>query len=278
MMTMPTLLPLTEHLGYEVQGIDPSQPLAPGVQQFLRGALATRGLLLFRKQNLDEARQIAFANVFGRISRQGPLQGILDDATYVSNTRKEGTFGDVELHFHSDQAYFEFPMKAIMLYGIEVTSAGGETLFSSAVSACNAMGDDLLKRLEGRRVLNKFEYGRISLPKDMHDRLSDTVQEAWHPVIARHADSGQRIHMVNVDHSKQIDGLGPEESKRLIDEINGLMTRPEAMYRHRWSEGDLVIWDNTLLHHARSAFASSERRTLRRCAIGHEQEIPYSAA
>ncbi|WP_144636644.1 TauD/TfdA dioxygenase family protein [Bordetella genomosp. 13] len=275
---IPTLTPLTDHLGYEVQGIDISMPLAPRLRELLRGALATRGLLLFRGQELDEAQQIAFGRVFGELARQGPLQGISNDVTYVSNARKDGTFGDVELSFHSDQAYFEFPMKAILLYGVEVPSAGGETLFSSTVVACNAMDEDLIAQLRDRKVRNRFEYGRISLPHHLHQRLADQVQEHWHPVVATHVDSGQRIHMVNVDHSMQLEGVDEGVSQEIIRKVNAVMTRPEVIYRHRWSVGDLIVWDNTLLHHARTPFSSSERRTLRRCVIGHENEVPYTAA
>lgn len=277
MNKLPTLIPLSDALGYEVQGVDTSRPLAPRMQELLRGALATRGLLLFRDQNLTEDQQISFACVFGKISRQGPLQGISSDATYVSNVRKDGAFGDVELHFHSDQAYFEFPMKAIMLYGIEVPTAGGETLFSSAAAARAAMSPDMLQRIGNQRVQNRFDYGRIVLNDEHHNRLASHAEEFWHPVLAIHADSGLPIHMVNQDHSKRFDTSTAEESEQLIAAINDLMMRPEQGYRHRWSKGDLVIWDNTLLHHARTPFAASERRTLRRCAIGHENEVPYAA-
>jgi alpha-ketoglutarate-dependent taurine dioxygenase len=274
--SIPTLAPLTDHLGYEVRGIDASLPLAPGMKELLRGALATRGLLLFREQTLDEAQQIAFARVFGHISRQGPIQAMSKDATYVSNVRADGTFGDVELHFHSDQAYFEFPMKAIMLYGIEVPERGGETLFASTAAARAAMGEELLARLRSQRVLNRLDYSRVAVANEkLRSMLSSFVAETWHPVLTTHADSGIPIHMVNQDHSARFDNASTEETAALLKEIGAIMTDPQRVYRHRWSKGDLIVWDNTLLHHGRTPFASTERRTLRRCAIGHDQEVAF---
>ena len=41
---------------------------------------------------------------------------------------------------------------------------------------------------------------------------------------------------------------------------------------HRWRVGDLVIWDNHAVQHARPAVGDDER-TLRRVAIGPEQDL-----
>lgn len=276
---IPTLTALTDHLGYVVHGIDVSQPLATGVQELLRGALATRGLLLFRGQQLDEPGQIAFANVFGKTCRQGPIQATAPDATYVSNVREDGLFGDVELHFHSDQAYFEFPMKVIMLYGMEVPEQGGETLFTSTAAARAAMNPELLERLRGRRVLNRLDYGRVKVTnQDLRSTVETQVMEAWHPVLTVHEGSGLPIHMANQDHSKQLDGASSEETKEILAAIDDVMTRSDMVYRHRWTQGDLLVWDNTMLHHARTPFVKSARRTLRRSAIGHERETPFVAS
>ena len=45
---VPTLTPLTPHLGYQVDGVDLTAPLSGATKQLLTSAMATRGLLLFR--------------------------------------------------------------------------------------------------------------------------------------------------------------------------------------------------------------------------------------
>ncbi|MGE4240983.1 TauD/TfdA dioxygenase family protein [Ramlibacter sp.] len=272
-----TLVPLHPCLGYEVQGVDASKPLAPGVRELLRGAMATRGLLLLRGQQIDEPQQVAFAKTFGRISKQGPIQSISPDATYVSNVRADGAFGDVELHFHSDQMYFEHPLKAIMLYGIEVPAEGGETFFSNSAHVVERMPAALRSRLEGRNVVARLDYGALSYGAALKEQVKAQVAQARHPALAVHEDSGEVIHMMSPDTTKEIEGYGDAESKALIDELSALVADDAVVYRHTWREGDLLVWDNTLLQHARSKFQPSARRTLRRCAIASDHE-PVAAA
>lgn len=269
---LPTLVPLSPHLGYEVQGVDLAVSLAPGLRELLRGAMATRGLLVFRGQRLDEAQQLTFARAFGRISKQGPIQRSSPDVTYVSNVRPDGAFGEGELAFHSDQTYFEYPMKAIMLYGIEVPNEGGETLFSSSAVVAERMPADLRERLAGRKALARLDYGALHYGAQKRHEVEGLVAEARHPAIAVHEASQQTIHMISPDTTKEIEGYSAEEAKELIERVSRIVASDELVYRHRWRAGDLVVWDNTLLQHARSPFESSARRTLRRCAIAHERE------
>ena len=275
---IPTLTPLHPYLGYSVAGIDASRPLAPGVRELLRGAMATRGLLVLRDQALDEAQQVAFARVFGPISKQGPIQSISPDATYVSNVRADGAFGDVELNFHSDQMYFEHPMKAIMLYGIEIPEEGGDTLFSNSSEVVRRMSPALRARIAGRSVLSRLDYGRLNYGAKLKQAAHAGVLEARHRAIGIHGASGQEIHMISPDTSEEIDGCSAEDSAALIAEVAALVATPELIYRHQWKTGDLLVWDNTLLQHARTPFASTARRTLRRCAIAQVPEPVLEAA
>ncbi|MFL2669601.1 MAG: TauD/TfdA family dioxygenase [Alphaproteobacteria bacterium] len=41
----------------------------------------------------------------------------------------------------------------------------------------------------------------------------------------------------------------------------------EFIYQHEWQIGDLVMWDNRCLNHARTDFPREERRLLRRNVI-----------
>ena len=65
------------------------------------------------------------------------------------------------------------------------------------------------------------------------------------------------------------EGVSREEGTRLMDELSRAAEAIEDghTYVHQWRPGDLVLWDNRMLHHARLPFDSSEPRTLRRSAI-----------
>jgi taurine dioxygenase len=50
------------------------------------------------------------------------------------------------------------------------------------------------------------------------------------------------------------------------------MTRPDFIWEHEWRVGDLIMWDNRCVAHARGSFDPTERRLLRRITV--KGEIP----
>ena len=50
---------------------------------------------------------------------------------------------------------------------------------------------------------------------------------------------------------------------------------PAYVYEHRWSEGDLILWDNRALQHARDALDPNAPRTLRRVSVGGTSVIEF---
>ncbi|MCH8138554.1 MAG: TauD/TfdA family dioxygenase, partial [Proteobacteria bacterium] len=43
--------------------------------------------------------------------------------------------------------------------------------------------------------------------------------------------------------------------------------KPEVIFEHAWTPGDLVMWDDRCTNHARTHFAETERRQLRRTTV-----------
>jgi alpha-ketoglutarate-dependent taurine dioxygenase len=66
-------------------------------------------------------------------------------------------------------------------------------------------------------------------------------------------------------------GLDPDESRALLDDLLARATRRERVYRHEWSVGDTVIWDNRgVLHRAVPYDPASPREMLRTTVLGDE--------
>jgi alpha-ketoglutarate-dependent taurine dioxygenase len=263
---------LSPELGLAIEGVDVSQALPDELIAELRRLLHTHGLLLFRHQHLDDGQQARLARYFGRFSRQGPVQKTSSDITYVSNTRTDGTFGKGELLFHSDQCYYPYPMKAIMLYGVEVAQRGGHTLFTHTGRVLDRLSPATVDLLKSSQVRHQFHYGDVDYGQGVDAKVEKITVSHVHPAIAQHPWSDQRIVMISQATATDIVGLAQERSRAVIDEVNQALSDPAFVYEHHWAEGDLVIWDNLLLQHARPDFDPSERRTLRRCALAHELE------
>ena len=69
-------------------------------------------------------------------------------------------------------------------------------------------------------------------------------------------------------HASHIEGMPLEEGRALLKAVLDHVTRPEFRYRHRWREGDLVIWDNRcVLHRATPFDAGRHRRLMQRTTV-----------
>jgi alpha-ketoglutarate-dependent taurine dioxygenase len=89
------------------------------------------------------------------------------------------------------------------------------------------------------------------------------------PVVWSHRD-GRRSLVIGASCDHVI-GLEPGESRAMLDDLLARATRPERVYRHEWSVGDTVMWDNrAVLHRAVPYDATSPREMFRTTILGDE--------
>jgi taurine dioxygenase len=67
--------------------------------------------------------------------------------------------------------------------------------------------------------------------------------------------------------TESIVGLSSQESDDLLNMLFNHQENKKFMYEHIWSIGDLLIWDNRCVLHARTNFDASELRKLRRITV-----------
>jgi alpha-ketoglutarate-dependent taurine dioxygenase len=153
------------------------------------------------------------------------------------------------------------PLRAISLHAIEVPAEGGDTIFYNAELALSLLDEHLRERaLELRAV----HFDRYAAARSQH---SAEPLEAEHPVVLTHPATGARVLFVDEQTTKQLVGVSELEGTSLLEALLATFDRPELQYIHRWQRGDLVVWDNLSLQHARTAFAADQPRTLRRVQI-----------
>lgn len=149
--------------------------------------------------------------------------------------------------WHTDGAYDEDPFKATQLYALAIPSRGGDTLFASGYAAYDALPDALERRLEGR--LGAFVYGGRAQDNALLNPEDRSKPPAMHPLIRTHPETGRKALYFDPGKILYIEGLERAESDALIDDLTERMIQPDAQYRHRWSVGDIVIWDNRCSYH-----------------------------
>lgn len=254
--------------GARVDGLDLSRPIDEPTQMALRDALDRYGVLVFPGQRLEAEQQLAVAEVFGRVSQQGDNAARAGRYGHISNDYNVGFAGEGELRFHADHCFFQKPLKALMLYAVELPPSGGDTLFADARAAYAKLPGHLREHIAKLRARHAYDYpsARGHFRAGVEE-LPSTAQTAEHPIVLNHPRTGQPILYVNRELTYEIVGLSLEESAALLEELIGYANDASVIYRHVWTLRDLIVWDNISMQHARTPFDQRYKRTLRRVQI-----------
>jgi taurine dioxygenase len=132
--------------------------------------------------------------------------------------------------------------------------------------AVETLPSDLRARIENLSAVHETGQQRRGEHKDQlvdlqHQVLRSTVK----PVIWRHPRTGQPLLFVSQQMTARIEGLAPDESEALLEELFAHLYRPELVLDHEWRQGDLVVWDNLAVQHARgNVEIEGPERTLRK--------------
>ena len=81
-----------------------------------------------------------------------------------------------------------------------------------------------------------------------------------HPIFREHPETGKKALYVTEAFVKSIKDLDSAESRRILDLLYKQASKEEYIYRHKWSNGDLVVWDNrSVQHYAEHGYGDATR-------------------
>jgi taurine dioxygenase len=254
---MPLKLRRVSHaLGAEVVGLDISKPLDDTTVAELRKAFLENYLLLFRGHPLTREQHVAFSRRFGNI---GVKEGHTDRhpdmpemASVLSKPTPDGKAPTGRFQgedWHTDHSHMPAPCMATLLYALELPELGGDTQFCDMYRAYETLSDGMKKLLEG--VHGVHMEGRAVIDRSSPERYAESRRlnpAAAHPVVRVHPETGRKALYVNRQ-VKLLVGMTADESRPLIDFLTRHATPPQGVYRHRWQQHDLVMWDNRCLMH-----------------------------
>lgn len=289
------VVPAQAALGAEVRGLD-LRELDDATFRELHQAWLHHVLLAFRGQSLVAKDLVNLVRRFGTpVTSSGlhkrdlkeragnELLNLPPEVTVVSNVKQDGKavgiLGDGEVVWHSDFSFKERPTAARMLVAMEVPprELGGSTFFLNCYAAYDALPAAMKKRVSGLTVKQadivdtamKVRPG-MSLEMDIR-----TVPGPSHPIISTHPETGHNMLFLGRRHGSYVNGFSIEESEALLDQLWDHATQPRFWYEHKWSVGDVVVWDNRATLHRRDPFDSNTRRVLYAAQVeGHR---PYEA-
>ena len=275
-----TCEPLAATVGAEVRGVDAEQLARDDtVARAVLDALEQYGVLVFRGLHLDPENQVAFARRLGEVDYEPghhPVPGIyrvtLDRSKNSSADYLRATFA-----WHMDGCtplHGEPPQKATILSAKAVADSGGETEFASTYAGYDALSDEEKERFASLRVVHSLEASqRTVTPDPTPEQLARwrSRPTSTHPLVWTHR-SGRRSLVIGV-HASHVVGMGLDEGRALLRELLDRTTAPGRTYRHRWSVGDTVIWDNTGVVHRAAPYAPDSPRELLRTTVFGDEPI-----
>ena len=260
--------PLASSMGVEVIGLDPRN-LTDEDKVAVKLLFDNHHLILFRDADVSEDQHLDVVKAVGPISGGDALMKSGRKFTYISNVHTDGRLPDGELFYHSDHMFLREPLKGISLYAIEAPEHGGETRYLNAAAAYQALPAHLKERVQGLSARHVYDYS-VNRGDKRPDpsTLSENADTYIHPLVWPHPESGTPLLFLSRLFTTEIIGMEESESDALLDELFDFMDSRGDDYVHKWSPGDLIIWDNLHLQHARNNFPPDERRALRRVPIG----------
>jgi alpha-ketoglutarate-dependent taurine dioxygenase len=259
---------LTPSFGAEVSGLEPQIPLDNETLQQLRQLFDKRSLLVFRDLDID--RDFQYYLSYAIIGKEQPQQDPSVNPkreSLVSNKEENGIAPFGRLLWHSDMMWSGEACELISLYGKEVGQPAAPTYFISAANGWKTLAEDMRSRLQQLKAEHVHD---VSYERSGGDATVLTAQFADDestslPIAHRHPRTGETLLYVCQQMTAWISGLPKDESEALLEQLFDHLYAPENVFQHDWREGDLVMWDNLALQHARANVdAADPPRTLRK--------------
>lgn len=274
--------PLHSVLGCEITGITLTEAVSPEIFTKVYEAFLDYELILFRDVDLPPATQVAFARNFGEVQVHilSQYHGYKDhpEIYMLSNLDKDdnpsGKHPDRgTLYWHTDGSWKEKTGQATMMYSEIVPDVGGETEFADMYSAYDLLHDAIKAKIENRRAIHNFDFSRTR--RHGEDPLTPEqkakVPPVAHPIVRIHPETGRKAIFLG-DHAEMIEDMNYDEGRKLIEEINRLITPPMRVYTHRWAPRQCIVWDNRCtLHRANGFDEARQKRVMRRCTINGDR-------
>jgi taurine dioxygenase len=277
--------PFDAPVGAEVLGLDLTAPLSGADFARIHRAHLDHHVLVFRDQKITPEQHIAFSRLFGplqiHVLRQFQLAGH-PEILVVSNIKENGQpigLGDAGHFWHSDLSYKEHPSLGSLLHAQELPGEGGDTLFSNMHRVWETLPAELRRTIDGLRAEHTYlaKYAELQKRSPWRPNLSPEqiaeVEPVIQPVVRTHPETGRKALFVSEHFTTRIVDIPEDESTQLLAELFGYVARSENVYRHEWTDHDLVFWDNRSVQHLAAGCPDHLRRKLYRTTI--EGDRPF---
>jgi taurine dioxygenase len=277
---------LTSRIGARVEGLDLADGLDPVRAEQVRDALLEHLVLVFPGQHLTAEQQRRFASTFGSPQPYPVAKFFGDTETVIvidnqliapppdDDDRLSAAYLSDDDAWHTDYTFNREIPSVGTLRAEVVPDVGGDTLWASTYAAYEALSPVMQRMIDDLSAVHwsgplfgrNFRLERFG--PDAERRFEEEFPPRRHPVVITHPETGRRALFVNPSYTTHIVGMTRAESRNLLQFLFRHMVTPAFLFRHHWSEHDLVVWDERATVHLAPTDFQPRRRRLIRVAAG----------
>ena len=281
-----------------IDGLDLRHPLSENEIMAVHDGMNKYAVLVFRGQTITDEQQLKFSEQLGEIehaigtSLREPKDVRLPSTfADVSNLDKDNKPFEAEDRrrlfaignrlWHSDSSFKVVPAKYSILHAISTPSRGGDTEFAHMPNAYDELEKDVKLEIndyvcQHSQMFSRQLVGFTDFTEEERARFAPVRQR----LVRQHAGTGRKSLYLS-SHAGLIDGLSIPEARLLLRDLMDHATQRNFVYAHKWSKGDLVMWDNRQTMHRARPFPHNEPRDMRRTTIAGdgptvEQSAPHN--
>jgi taurine dioxygenase len=253
--------PISGALGAEVTGISLRDVDDAGFEK-VRDLLREHLVLFFPEQHLSPDEHRRFAVRFGEPEIHPYIPKLDPEHPEIVVLRAAGGFiADV---WHTDVTFDASPPICSVLNALEMPASGGDTMWSNqylAFASLSAPLRDLASGLTARHDASTFGHPE---------------QQAVHPVVRRHPETGRSSLFVNRQFTRRILELSRDESEGLLAVLFAHSERADFTCRYSWRAGTIGIWDNRCTQHCAVNDYEGERVISRVTILGDHPQPAFA--
>ena len=268
----------------EVEGLDLRKPLTPEEVAAVHDGMDRYAVLVFHDQRITDEEQLAYTQSLGDIEHSigtslRPLTDARLPTTFadVSNLDKDHKvfarddrprlFGLGNRLWHSDSSFKVVPAKYSLLSARSIPSKGGNTEYADMRAGYDALDEETKAEVEGlvcehSQIFSRSILGFTEFTEEERERFKPVRQclVRTHPVTKRRS-------LYLSSHAGGIVGWPVPEARSFLRDLVEHATQRQFVYAHKWSVGDLVMWDNRQTMHRARPFPANEPRDMRRTTL-----------
>ncbi len=239
----------------------------------IKGLLTERSALVFPQMHLTVEEQVTFAGTIGEVLAVGGNE--IQKISMNPDVNPVADYTRGAFYWHIDGANDDVPAKATMLNCRVLSEEGtGDTMVANTYAAYEDLPDEDKKLIAGLRARHCLESTQRMLypdPSVAQIQRWQTHTSRFHPIVWQHR-SGHKSLLIGAT-AYYVEGMDLEAGRMLLARLKEFATQSQYVYRHEWSVGDFLLFDNTGTMHKAAEYDLKSKRLMDRSTLRGEESI-----